>query len=88
MIKKDGKKQKCAAEDDQVLVQHHQSTASLILQNSRKKVPPEEVITKSQMTIQVGIEKTNELRFCHLNDADLEMVIADFLLQKCCRLYC
>ncbi len=77
-----GRIKKHAAKDDQLLVQHHQSTASLILQNSRKKVPPEEVITKSQMTIQVGIEKTSELSICHLNDADLEMAIADFFIVK------
>ncbi len=69
---------KCAAKDDKLLVQHHQSTASLILQNSRKKLLPEEVITKCQMTNQVGIEKTSELSICCSNDADLEIAITDF----------
>ncbi len=63
-------------------MQHHQSSASLILQNSRKKEPPEEVITKRQMTIQVGIKKTSELSIHRLNDADLEMAIADFFIVK------
>ncbi len=73
---------KHAAKDDQLLVQHHQSSASLILQNSREKVPPEGVITKCQMTIQVGIEKTSELSTCHSNDTGLEMAIADLFIVK------
>ncbi len=35
----------------------------------------EDVLTKHQMTIQVGIEKMSELSIFQLNDADLEMAI-------------
>ncbi len=82
---------KPAREDDQLLVEHHQSSAYSILQASRKKIPVEDVLTKCQMTIQVGIEKTSELSICCSNDADLEMAIADFFLfslQKCSKLHC
>ncbi len=73
---------KCAVKDDQLLAQHHQSTISSFLQNSRKKVPVEDVITKSQMTIQVSIEKISELCICCSNDADLEMCNVDFFIAK------
>ncbi len=69
---------KHAAKDDQLLEEHHQSSVSSFLQNSRKKVPVEDMITKHQMTIQVGIEKRSELSICCLNDGYLQIAIVDF----------
>ncbi len=79
LTKKDSWYKKSAAEDDQLLVEHHQSCSSSVLQASRKKVPVDYMLTKWQMTIQVGIEKTSELSICQLNHADLE-AIADFFI--------
>ncbi len=61
-------------------VEGSQKSCSSELQTSMRKESASNVSFKWQMTIQVGIEKTNELSIQWSNDTGLEMAITDFSL--------
>ncbi len=51
---------------------------SFQLQASWKQIPATDVVPTWQMTIPLGMEKTNEFNIQRSNDANLEMAIANF----------